>query len=280
MREIAIIGAGELGGAVAHALARRDVARHLTIVDESGRVAVGKALDIGQAAPVEGFATDLSGSTDLSAAAGVDLVVIADRVGAGEWQGDDQSALLRRTAQMAPSAIVVAAGTAGRDIVDRSVRELKWPRRRVMGSAPEALAGGARALIALALNGSARDVAVAVLGVPPMQTVIPWEEATIAGFSLMRALDQPTRRALDARIATLWPPGPLALAAAATRVIAAIAGRSRQRACCFVASDVADATRRRTAAWPVTLGASGIAEVVWPSLSVMERVALDNATML
>ena len=62
MREVAIVGAGELGGAVAHVLARRDVVRSLVLVDESGRVAAGKALDIAQAAPVEGFATQLTGT--------------------------------------------------------------------------------------------------------------------------------------------------------------------------------------------------------------------------
>src|SRR5690349_7589659 len=70
MREVAIIGAGELGGALAHALARRDLARTITLVDEHGRVAEGKALDISQAAPVEGFATQLAGSTDLAAGLG------------------------------------------------------------------------------------------------------------------------------------------------------------------------------------------------------------------
>ena len=65
MRDIAIIGAGELGGATAHALARRDVATTIRLVDDRGRVAEGKALDIMQAAPIEGFATGVSGSTDL-----------------------------------------------------------------------------------------------------------------------------------------------------------------------------------------------------------------------
>src|SRR4051794_15283025 len=110
MREIAIVGAGELGGACARALARRDVARAITIVDERGNVAVGKALDIAQAAPVETFATQLAGSTDIAAAAGAEIVVVADRFGAGEWVGDDAFALLRRVLQMAPHAIVVCAG--------------------------------------------------------------------------------------------------------------------------------------------------------------------------
>src|SRR3954453_12484998 len=80
MQQVAILGAGELGGAVAHALARRDLVRSIVIVDESGRVAAGKALDIAQAAPVEQFATELSGSTDVSVAAGATLIVLADRM--------------------------------------------------------------------------------------------------------------------------------------------------------------------------------------------------------
>jgi hypothetical protein len=79
MQRIAIIGAGDLGGALAHALARRDLAAAIRLVDETGRVAEGKALDITQAAPIEGFTTELSGSADLSTAAGAAAVIIADR---------------------------------------------------------------------------------------------------------------------------------------------------------------------------------------------------------
>src|SRR5438128_6121949 len=79
MREVAIVGAGELGGLVAHALARRNGADIVRLIDDNGHVAEGKALDISQAAPVEGFAGTVAGSTDLSAAAGAGIVVIADR---------------------------------------------------------------------------------------------------------------------------------------------------------------------------------------------------------
>src|SRR5689334_18165735 len=96
MNHIAVLGAGELGGAVAHALARSETARTITIVDDRGRVAEGKALDIAQAAPVEGFATRLAGATDVSSAAAADLVVIADRFDGGEWQGAEALALMTR----------------------------------------------------------------------------------------------------------------------------------------------------------------------------------------
>jgi ribonucleotide reductase alpha subunit len=81
-------------------------------------------------------------------------------------------------------------------------------------------------------------------------------------------------------VAQLWPPGPFALAAAAAKAIAGIDGRSRQLVSCFVAPGPDEGGRMRTAAMPVRLGSGGIAEVVLPTLSVVERVALENAITL
>jgi malate dehydrogenase len=277
MHSVAIVGAGELGGTIAHALARHDAVRAITLVDETGRVAAGKALDIGQAAPVEGFATELTGTTDLSHAASAAVIVIADRVTGGEWQGEDALMLLRRLTQTASSAVIVCAGASARELVDRGVRELKMSRARLFGSAPEALAGGVRALVALAVNGSPRDVALTVLGVPPDHIVIPWQDATVAGFGLARLVDGPSRRRLSAKVPALWPPGPHALAAAAVKAIESMAGRQRQMVSCFVAPDTSAGVSSRTAALPVRLEPAGIVDVVIPELSVVERVALDNA---
>jgi malate dehydrogenase len=283
MQRVAIIGAGELGGAIAHALAPRDVVRSIALVDDAGRIAAGKALDIAQAAPVEGFATDLAGATDVSMAAGASVVIVADRAGRGEWQGEDALVLLKQLTQTAADAIVVCAGVKHRELVERGVGELRIDRARLFGSAPEALAGGARALVALARNGSPRDVSLSVLGVPPDHTVIPWADATIGGFALTRLIDEPSRRRLAARVNALWPPGPFALAAAAAMAVECMAGRSRRMMCCFVAPDQfaeGAGTRARSGAMPVRLGRGGIVEAVVPSLSAAERLALDNALAL
>jgi malate dehydrogenase len=277
MRSVAIVGAGELGGTIAHALACRDVVRTIALVDESGRVAAGKALDIAQAAPVEGFATQLSGTTDLSNVAGAAVVVVADRVVGGEWQGEDALMLLNRLTQFAATAAIVCAGASARELVERGVRELKISRRRLFGAAPEALAAGVRALVALALNGSPRDVSLTLLGVPPAQIVIPWADATVGGFGLTRMVDEPTRRRLMAQTPALWPPGPHALAAAVVKAIESMAGRHRQLISAFVAPDAAGAGR--TIAVPIRVGASGITEVVMPTLTNVDRTALDNAMM-
>ena len=279
MGDIAIIGAGELGGTIAHTLARQNIAASIRLIDDRGRVADGKALDIMQAAPVEGFATALTASTSVSDAGGAALVVIADRAAGAEWAGEEALQLLARLSELTAGAVFLCAGASQRELVDRGVSELHIDRRRLFGSAPEALAGAARALVALAVDGSPQDVALSVVGVPPAQIVVPWEDATAAGFRLTKLIDEPTRRRLGRRIAAAWPPGPHALAAAAAKAVDALFGRTRAVVSCFVAPE--DFGRRaRTAAMPVRLGPAGISHVVLPSLDVVDRVALDNATQL
>lgn len=280
MREVAILGAGELGGATAHVLARSNVARTVRLVDERGTIAAGKSLDIAQAAPIEGAATQMIGTTDIASAAGASVIVIADRVGAGEWRGDEGAQFLRRLAQMAPRAVLLCAGADARDMIDRAVRELRVSRTRAIGTAPEAFASAARALCALATNGSPKEVALSVVGNPPEQTVVLWEHATLGGIALSSLLAEPDRRRLALRIAASWPPGPYALATAAVAAVRAIAGRSRRSLTCFVGPDTTMGARTRTAALPVRLGSAGIERIVLPELSAAERVALEGALSL
>jgi malate dehydrogenase len=280
MREVAIIGAGELGGMIAHAVARRQVADLVRLVDERLAVAAGKALDIMQAAPLEHFSTTVIGSRDLSTAAGAQVVVIADRMGGEEWQGHDGVQLLARLKLVAPRALVVCAGAAQRELVERGARELLLPRARIIGSAANALATAASALVALELDTAPSDIALAVLGVPPSHMVIAWDGASVGGFALTRAMTEPARRRLEQRIHALWPVGPYALASAASLVVQALTGHSRRVLTCFVAPDTASGLRARTAALPVRLGPRGVEDVRLPELSVAERVALDNAMLL
>jgi malate dehydrogenase len=283
MREVAIVGAGELGGLVAHALARRNSAGLVRLIDDSGRVAEGKALDISQAAPVEGFATVVAGSTGLSAAAGADVVVIADRAGNPgntDWAGEESLTLVRQLNAIAPRAIFLCAGVSHRELVERSVRELHIPRARILGSASEAFAAAATALVALEIDVSPRDVALSILGVPPDQIVIAWEDAAVAGSALTGMMTEPIRRQLTRRIGALWPVGPYALASAACKVVDSVSGHSCRSVTCFVAPDDRAGVRTRAAALPVRLGPGGLVEVLMPKLSGMERVALDNAMML
>lgn len=278
MTDVAILGAGELGGSLAHVLARREIVRRIDLIDAAGQVAAGKALDILQTGPVEGFNTQVRGSTDISRIAGAAIVVIADQ--AKPAAEADPLLPLRQIAQLAARSVVLCAGADHRLLIERGVRDLRYSRTRLFGSAPEALAASVRALVALQTNGSVKDVSLAVLGVPPAQAVVAWEEATIGGFAATRVLDEPARRKLSAQVAPLWPPGPHALAHAAGEAIAAMVGASRRTVSCFVAPDDGTGQRARTVALPVRLGPLGIASVNHPTLSVATQVALDNAMLL
>ena len=289
MREVAIVGAGELGGLVAHALARRNTAGAVRLIDGNGRVAEGKALDISQAAPIEGFTCTVAGSTDLSSAAGADIVIIADRVGGpgshrdpggNLWSGEDDLTLVRQLNAIAPRALLLCAGVSHRELVEQSVRKLHIPRSRILGSASEAFVAAATAIVALEIDVSPRDVTLSILGVPPHQIVIAWEHAAVAGYALTGMVSEPIRRQLARRIGALWPVGPYALAAAACKVVDAVSGSSRRPVTCFVAPDDQAGVRARAAALPVRLDPTGIVEVMMPALSVVERVALDNAMLL
>src|SRR2546422_8523716 len=98
MTTVAILGAGDLGGAVAQALAARDRVARVILIDAVTTVAAGKALDIQQSGAVHAFHARLTGTDDLSRAAGAAVCVLADRVGAPavEWHGGDGVALVTR----------------------------------------------------------------------------------------------------------------------------------------------------------------------------------------
>ena len=279
MCEVAIIGAGELGGAIAFQLARADAARTVRLIDESGSSARGKALDIAQSGPIEGFSTRVIGASSLFEAAAARILVIADSAGA-PWQHDECLTLLRRLAQLSTDSIVVGAGAGHRELVEAAVREGLRTRERILGAAPEAAASALRALVALEANGSPGDVSLTVLGVPPAQIVVPWDDAAISGTPLARALDETAMRRLRRQVDLIWPPGSLALAAAASLVAQGLLGRVRQRVSVFVAPDDRQGRRARAAALPVYLDCEGIERIDAPALTVHDRVALENSMML
>jgi malate dehydrogenase len=277
MSFIAILGAGAIGGALAHRLASRERVREVRLIDGEGTIAQGKALDIQQSSPIEGFATRVSSATVLEAAAGADAVVFADAArGNAEHSGEAGLALLRRLAALDTEAPIVFAGASQRELMTRAIGELRIDRRRIIGSAPAALESAVRALVALEINGSPADVQLLVVGVPPRRAVIGWESATASGQPLSAQVPAHRIAAMSARMPGLWPPGPQALAAAAARVAEALTIGSRRRYSCFTAIDEPSG-RGLIAALPVALGPGGIERVIRPPLSRQELTQLENA---
>lgn len=274
---VAVVGSGPLGGAVAHKLALRDRIREIRLIDPHTGIAQGKALDILQSSPVEGFAARIESAQSLHSAAGAAVIVIADAGASGiEHAGEPGLAIARQIAAVERAAPLVFAGTLQRELIGRTIDELHVPRRRVLGTSPCALESALRALAGIAMDASGADVHLNIVGRPPRDVVVGWEEATVSGMPLRSELAPHAIAALTARIPNLWPPGPYALASAAARVVEGIVNGSRRRFSCFVSID-AGPSRNSVIAMPVEVGPRGIVRVLEPVLTRQERTQMENA---
>jgi malate dehydrogenase len=278
-RTVCIIGAGELGGAVADALARSDRVARVRIVDDAAGIASGKALDIQQAGAIAGCHTRLEGTHDLSRVTGCDVCVLADRAGrpSTEWQGDEARALIERVMPYLGAAPVVCAGSAQADAMELAAREGRMRRERVIGSAPEALAAATRAIVAMEAVCSPAEVNLTILGAPHGGFVVPWSDASIGGYALERVLTQVQLARIEARVPRLWPPGPFALGAAAARVTEAIIGSSRRALCVLTVLSGEFGVKGRVGTLPAVLSTPGIVQIRVPTLNTRERVRLETA---
>ena len=279
MATVCIIGAGELGGAIAHALARRERVRRVVLVDAAVNVAAGKALDIQQAGAVEGFHTQLSGTDDVTRVIGCSVCVLADRSGPppAEWQGEDGLSMLTRLAAYLGRAPVVCAGTKQAPLLLAAARESGLRREALIGSAPAALASALTAIVAMEARCSPSEVQLTVLGAPPDGFVVPWSEASIGGRALDRVLTQVELARLEARLPRLWPPGPYALGLAAARVAEGLLTSSRRAFPVLSVLGGEFGVRGRVGVLPALLSPAGIAHVRVPELNTRERVALETA---
>ena len=276
MTAVVVLGAGEIGGAATRAIAASGVAGRVTLVDEAADVARGKALDIAQSAPVDGLDADVAGTGDLSVVIGAAAIVVADRPGSpGEWRGDDALPLLARVRAFAPQALIVCAGCGQLDLIERAIFEQHADPRRTVGSATEALRSAVTALAALEAGASPRDVSLAILGRPPGGAFVPWDDAAIGGLRATAVLTPPALARLDARLARVWPLGPMALAAASARVLRLALGGSPGSACVFGVPDRSTEVPTRGAALPARFNSAG-ASFELPVLTTRDRVRLDG----
>jgi malate dehydrogenase len=273
---VAIVGAGPVGGALAHALAERSRVGEIRLIDPEGRVAEGKALDILQSSPVQGFDARVTGATSLAAAAGAGAIVFADFAAGGEIAGETGLATVRQISRLDTSAPLLFACGEQRELMQRAADELHVTAGRLAGSAPLALESAVRAVAAAILDASPADLAIGVAGVPPRAAVIGWDAATAFNQPIGKVLRAHEIASISSRLAALWPPSPYALAAAGARVAEALVNGSRRRYTCFAAIDLEGVGRGRIAAVPVEIVRGGIGRTLEPALSRHERTAFEN----
>ena len=74
-KKITLIGAGQIGGTLAHLIALKNLA-DVVLFDVASGIAKGKALDIAQSSPVNGFNINLSGTDDYEDTKNSDVIII------------------------------------------------------------------------------------------------------------------------------------------------------------------------------------------------------------
>ena len=276
MRSIAILGAGELAATLARRLAEQEQARRVVIVDADESRARGKALDIAQSGPVEGFDVQVEAAASLTAAGAFDTLVVADPPDLADPARPPAraAALGESLAPVVAKRMLVVAAPSASAVIEAAVRK-GLGRERVVGSAPVAYASALRRRLASEMQVEPSAVSALVLGLPPEGIVVPRESACVGGIPVDRLSPVALRRAVAGLIGRT--PGPVALAAAAARVLRALGG-SRPSVLSVVVSLQGEYGHRGVAlAVPARLCGNRVDAVVEVPLEPVDRVAFDTA---
>ncbi len=271
---VSIIGAGPIGASIAHRLAERDRVGPIALIDSSGSVAAGKALDIVQSGPITSFDTRICTADDELAAVSSPIIVIADDSAEGPWDGERGLALVSRLARAGTQAALVFAAPSQTWLMEKAYGELRLPADRLIGTAASAIPAAVRALAGLEID--AASVEATVVGRPPA-LVIGWSAATADGVLLTDRVPAHRLLAISQALPRIWPPAPYAIASATAPVVEALASGARRLLPALTVVDGDLGARGRAVLLPLDLGEWRVRRHVVPTLSTQERTELEGS---
>ena len=191
-KKIALIGAGMIGGTLAHLAAMRELG-DIVLFDIAEGTPQGKALDISQAAPVDGFDVTLKGSNDYADIADADVCIVT--AGIARKPGMSRDDLLGINLKVmkavgegikanAPNAFVICI-TNPLDAMVWALREFsQLPHHMVVGMAGVLDSARFRHFLADEFKVSVEDVTAFVLG-GHGDTMVPIVQySTVAGIPI------------------------------------------------------------------------------------------------
>lgn len=291
---VTVIGAGQVGATTAHLLALKGLA-DVVLIDVVDGLAQGKALDMMQSAPVEGFAGSVIGTTDWAALADSRIVVIT--AGLARKPGMSRDDLLaananivgpiaERVAAASPNAIIIVVTNPLDIMVALALQRSKFPKSRVMGMAGILDSARLRAFVAQRLKVAPASVHAMILGSHGDMMVAPGSSITVSGKPLAGLLPaeeitQLIGRAKNggAEIVSLLKSGSAfyAPASSAVQMVDAVLGNRHTTlpVCAWLEGEYG--LRDVCIGVPAQLGSQGIERVVDMPLSQDERAALHKA---
>ena len=207
--KIALIGGGQVGGNIALLSAQKELG-DVVIVDipEAENFMKGKALDISQLLPHDGYDSKLTGTSNFKDIKNSDVVVIT--AGFPRQPGMDREDLLQKNLDImsnvanqvkkyAPEAFVIVVSNPLDAMVYAFYKISEFPKNRVVGMAGALDSARFRAFIAEATNLSSQDVNCMVLG-GHGDTMVPVSRlATVGGVPLSSLLSEKEIIAIEDR---------------------------------------------------------------------------------
>ncbi len=297
--KIALIGAGNIGGTLAHLAAIKELG-DVVLFDIADGLPQGKALDIAESGPVEKIDAAMSGSSDYSAIAGADVCIVT--AGVARKPGMSRDDLLGINLKVmksvgegirdnAPDAFVICITNPLDAMVWALQKFSGLPTHKVCGMAGVLDSARFRHFLAEEFNVSMRDVTAFVLGghgdtmVPSVRysTVagIPLPDLIEMGWTTQEKLDAMVQRTRDggAEIVGLLKTGSAFYAPAASAIEMAEAYLKDQKRVlpCAAYCDGDLGVKDMYVGVPTVIGAGGVEKIVNIKLNKEEQEMFDTS---
>ena len=298
-KKIAIVGAGNIGATLAHLILQRRLA-DVVLIDIAEGMTQGKALDLCQAAALDGIDLGAAATTDYQALSQANVVIVTAGIPRKPGMSRDDLLQINSTIiqtvghhirQYCPEAFVI--------VVTNPLDAMVWLMQRSCGLPPEQVVGMAgildsarfRYFLALALGVSVQDIQTFILGGHGDTMVALPRYTTICGIPLQEwinqgKLDQDTLNHIiertrngGAEIVNLMQTGSAyyAPASAALQMAEAYLGDQKRILPCAAWLKGQYGVHDIYAGVPVLIGAKGVEKIIELSLTAQEKQQFDQS---
>jgi len=293
-KKIALIGAGNIGGTMAHLCALKGLG-DVVLYDVIEGLPQGKALDLLQSAPIENFDAQIIGTTKYEDIAGADVcIVTAGIVRKPGMSRDDllgtNAKIVRQVGQgirtYAPDAFVIVITNPLDAMVTLTKRATGFPKNRVVGQSGILDSSRYRTFIAQELKVSVASVSAVVLGghgddMVPVRSSCQVCGVPIEKFIPGKRLDEIEARVRNAggEIVSLLKTGSAfySPASAAIRMTEAYLSDKKEILPCAAYLEGEYGVHGYYFGVPVMIGAGGVERVIEIELSAPERKAFEES---
>ena len=173
MTKISLIGAGQIGGTLAHLIGTKELVNEVVLFDVASGIAKGKALDIAQSSSVDGFNVKFSGTDDYKDIRDSDVIIITAGVPRKPGMSRDDLLginlkIIKQVAegikQNAPNAFVICI-TNPLDVMVMAFQKFSGlPSNKVVGMAGILDSSRFKLFLSLELNVAVKEIEAMVMG--------------------------------------------------------------------------------------------------------------------